>query len=67
MADPWCCRCIPPRCRTATERSHCCEPRIAAFPFVKRAFADAAYAGRFTDATCIAIEIVRKQPSDPSS
>jgi transposase len=34
------------------------------FPFVLRAFADAAYAaGRVADATCIAIEIVRK-PKD---
>lgn len=33
------------------------------FPFVERAFADAAYAAyRVASATCIAIEIVRKPP-----
>lgn len=35
----------------------------ASFPFVERAFADSAYAGdRVATATCILIEIVRKQP-----
>jgi putative transposase len=61
MAVRWSCSAIQPRSRTATARSSCFGHPGPAFPFVERAFADAAYAAeRVAQATRIAIEIVHK-------
>ena len=60
-----CCKCIRPRCRTATALCPCFKPRLVrSLPFVEHVFADTAYAAeRVAHATSIVVEIVRKLPN----